>query len=89
MYLSLAGELGLELFYPSSSVHKPFLTSKCWVRIHGDITHKYMAIDTVYIFSLLRTGSRKCIKLLARRYIDKGDGVESGMNIFLHLKNWN
>jgi hypothetical protein len=83
--LALAGELGLEFFYPSSGVHKAFLTSKCRVGIHSDITHKHMAIDTIHIFSLLRTGSRNGVKLLARRYIDKGNGIESWMNIFLHL----
>ena len=83
--LALAGELGLEFFYPSSGVHKAFFTSESRVGIHSDIPHEHMAIDTIHIFSLLGTGSGKCIKLLARRYIDKGNGIESWMNIFLHL----
>jgi len=83
-YLAFAGELGLELLYPSSSVHKAFFTGVCGVGIHCNITIDQVMIHPVNVFHLLRGGGRKSCKLLPAGHIDKAGRVEFGMYIFSH-----
>lgn len=82
--LALAGKLGLELLYPSSSVYKPLFTSEGWMRIHSNVPVKKVVVYTVHSFSLFRTDRGKSVKFFTGRNIYKGNRVEVWMNIFFH-----
>ena len=83
-FLALTGKLGLEFFHPSSGVHKTFLPSESWMRIHRNVPVKKVVIHAVHSFSLFRTDSGKSVKFFTGRNIYKGNRVEVWMNIFFH-----
>ena len=82
-----AAKLVLELFHAAGGVDETLLTGESRVGTAGDVTDDNVILDAVDSFLVAALDGRAGQKLVARFNVDKGDGMVSRMQVFLHGKS--